>query len=258
MDAATTGAGQADLPFMDGSRRAGLVIDLGNVPYEPTWTAQRALAQARRDGGVPDLLLLVEHPPTFTIGRSGRPEHLLAGPEWLAALGATVHMVDRGGDITYHGPGQLVAYPILDLQPRGRDVHRYLRALEEAIIRTVADFGIVAHRLPPHTGVWVGETKIAAIGVRVNRGVTLHGLALNVAPDLGHFDAIIPCGIRDKGVTSMRHLLGHGPEMEAVADRLTVRLGDLLGLRWRRASLRDLAVAPTLDALLTTTTDVPA
>ena len=211
---------------------------------------QRALATARREERTPDLLLLVEHPPTFTIGRGGGAAHLLASPAELAALGARVHEVDRGGDITYHGPGQLVGYPILDLLGRGRDVHRYLRLLEEALIRALADLGVAAGRLPPHTGVWVGDEKVAAIGVKISRGVTLHGFALNVAPDLRHFEAIVPCGIRDKGVTSLERLLGRAPDAALVAARVAAHLGALAGLAWRPLDLRGAPPDTLYDAIV--------
>lgn len=231
------------MPLASGRVAPGLLVHLGRVDYEAAWALQRALADDRRAGQLPDLLLLVEHPPTFTIGRGGSRAHLLAGPAELAALGAQVVEVDRGGDITYHGPGQLVGYPILDLLARGRDVHRYLRLLEEALIRALADLGLAAGRLPPHTGVWVGAEKIAAIGVKVSRGVTLHGFALNIAPDLTHFAAIIPCGIRDKGVTALAHALGAAPDPALVAARVAHHLADLAGLTWRSLDLTGQPVA---------------
>jgi lipoate-protein ligase B len=240
----------AAMPPAGGSPVPGLLVELGRVEYMAAWDVQRALAAARREERAPDLLLLVEHPPTFTIGRGGGAANLLASPAEVAALGARVHEVDRGGDITYHGPGQLVGYPIIDLLGRGRDVHRYLRLLEEALIRALADLGVAAGRLPPHTGVWVGDEKVAAIGVKISRGVTLHGFALNVAPDLRHFEAIIPCGIRDKGVTSLERLVGRAPEAALVADRVAAHLGALAGLAWRRLDLRDASPDALYDAIL--------
>jgi len=216
----------------------GLLVTLGRVDYEAAWALQLRLAGDRRAGLVPDLLLVVEHPPTYTLGRAGHEEHLLVGPERLAQLGARVYHVDRGGDITYHGPGQLVGYPILDLLGRGRDVHRYLRMLEEAIIRTLAAEGIAAGRQPPHTGAWVGDDKIAAIGVKVSRGVTLHGFALNIAPNLDYCAAIVPCGIRDKGVTSLARLLGRPIDHDRVCEHVALHLGDLAGVAWRSLDLR--------------------
>jgi len=232
-----------------GGPARGLLVELGRIEYEAAWALQRALADARRAERVPDLLLLVEHPPTFTIGRGGDLANLLASPAHLAALGARVYEVDRGGDITYHGPGQLVGYPIIDLLGRGRDVHRYLRLLEEALIRALAELGVHAGRLPPHTGVWVGAEKVAAIGVKISRGVTLHGFALNIAPDLDHFAAIIPCGIRDKGVTSLARLLGAPPDPAAVAARVSAHFGALAGLSWQSLDLRGRPVAALGEAI---------
>ncbi|MCC6628388.1 MAG: lipoyl(octanoyl) transferase LipB [Chloroflexi bacterium] len=250
------------MPPAGGGSTPGLLAWLGRLDFAEAWALQRALAVARRERPTPDLLLLVEHPPTITIGRSGSERHLLAGAAELAAIGATVIAVDRGGDITYHGPGQLVAYPIIDLHSRGRDIHRYLRLLEEAVIRALADVGVAASRLPPHTGVWVGEEKIAAIGVKVSRGVTLHGLALNIDPDLSHFDAIVPCGIHDKGVTSVARVLGRPPAPELLAARLTHHLGALLGVAWRGMDARALPATARLAAIvamasLTATTPAP-
>lgn len=216
----------------------GLLVRLGRVDYQVAWQLQATLAAERRAGALPDLLLLLEHPPTFTIGRSGKPEHLLAGPEELARLGATVVPVDRGGDITFHGPGQLVGYPIIDLYQRGRDVHRYLRLLEETIIRTLADLGLAVGRLAPHTGVWSDDEKLAAIGVRVSRGVTTHGFALNIDVEQHYFQAIVPCGIRDKGVTSLAARLAELPEREVVERLIAGHFAMLAGLRWHWLDLR--------------------
>jgi lipoyl(octanoyl) transferase len=179
---------------------------------------QHALVRERIAGRVPDTFLFLEHPPVLTLGRGAREEHLLATPEMLQAAGAEVWETSRGGDITYHGPGQLVAYGILDLRDHGRDVGRYLRDLEEALIRVMAEFGLEAGRRPRLTGVWAGRRKVAAIGVRAERWVTAHGLALNVDPDLGHFAWIVPCGIRDAAVTSIAELLRERGEHDRVPD----------------------------------------
>jgi lipoyl(octanoyl) transferase len=194
---------------------------LGRVPYGEALTLQRALVEERRAGLVPDLLLLVEHPPVLTLGvkGDGGRSHILVRPEALAARGIEVFETGRGGDITYHGPGQIVGYPIIDLNPDRRDVHRYVRDLEEVLIRTAGGFGISATRVPGLTGVWVGQDKLAAIGVRISRWVTSHGFALNVSTDLTHFDLIIPCGIADRGVTSMARL-GSTASVREVEDRL--------------------------------------
>jgi lipoyl(octanoyl) transferase len=181
---------------------------LGLVPYGDALALQRALVEERRADRVHDLLVLVEHPPVLTLGvkGDGGRSHILATPEALDARGISVFETGRGGDITYHGPGQIVGYPIIDLNPDRRDVHRYVRDLEEVLIRTAGDFGIAAARVPGLTGVWVGQEKLAAIGVRISRWITSHGFAFNVATDLAHFDLIVPCGIADRGVTSLERL----------------------------------------------------
>lgn len=181
---------------------------LGSIDYASAWQLQRELVQQRREGTLPDTLLLLEHsPPVITLGRAAHKEHLLVSEHLLQEMGIQLVETDRGGDITYHGPGQLVGYPILDLREHGRDVHLYLRRLEESLIAALSHLGVVAHRKEGLTGVWVGEQKIAAIGVKVSHWVTMHGFALNVDPNLSHFHLIVPCGIHDKGVTSLQHLL---------------------------------------------------
>lgn len=183
---------------------------LGTADYGVAWDLQKKLFSERQQGLISDQLILCEHPPTYTIGRDGvttASEHLLLNREQLNARGISVYEIDRGGDITYHGPGQLVGYPILDLNGYYRDAHRYLRDLEEIIIRTLAGFDIHSRRFPPHTGVWVdsknGPEKICAIGVKISRWITMHGFALNVNTDLSYFGGIVPCGIREFGVTSI-------------------------------------------------------
>jgi len=180
---------------------------------------QEAVATRVRAGGA-ERLLLVEHDPVYTIGRRGTTDHLLVGPDVLRAAGASVYRVDRGGDITYHGPGQLVGYPIVDLKPDRCDVHRYVRDLEDVLIRTAASYGVDAGRVDGLTGVWVGRDKLAAIGVRISRWITSHGFALNVTTDLAYFDLIVPCGIADRGVTSLARLLGRPVDQREVEDRI--------------------------------------
>ena len=200
-----------------------IVRRLGLIPYREAWELQRRLAEQRRAGEVPDTLLLLQHPHTYTIGRSGSRDHVFLSDVQLAARGITCLEVDRGGDVTYHGPGQLVGYPIVDLGLKP-DVGAYLRALEACLIAVLADFGIAAGRLPGFTGVWIeGQRKIAAIGVKVASGITTHGFALNVSTDLSLFAHILPCGIRDKGVTSMASELGRAPDMTAVEDAVAAR-----------------------------------
>jgi lipoyl(octanoyl) transferase len=204
---------------------------LGTVAYEPTWQLQDELAAQRRERRIGDRLLLLEHFPVYTLGRGGDPSNLLAGPARLRELGAEFVRIDRGGDITFHGPGQLVAYPIVELRDP-LDLRRYVRTLEAAIISTAAAYGVEAQRLDGATGVWVeGHRKLAAIGVRVRRGVTTHGLALNVNTDLRWFAEMIPCGIRDKEVTSLRGELGRAVEMGEVEERLADELARHFGLR---------------------------
>jgi lipoyl(octanoyl) transferase len=195
---------------------------IGRLDYLAGLDLQQRLVEERRAGAIGDTLLLVEHPPVITLGVRTRlgPNHITASAEQLAAAGVTVHESGRGGDVTYHGPGQLVGYPILDLRPDRQDVHRYVRDLEEALIRAVAAFGIQAGRVPGLTGVWVGppgrEEKIAAIGIRISRWITSHGFALNVSADLRHFDLIVPCGIPDHGVTSIERVLDRRVPMSEV------------------------------------------
>ena len=194
---------------------------LGRTPYADSLALQRTLVEDRRADRIGDVLLLVEHPPVLTVGvrSDGGRSHILASPDALAARGIEVHETGRGGDVTYHGPGQVVGYPIISLKPDRCDVHGYLRDLEEVLIRVAADFGIHAARVPGLTGVWVGEHKLAAIGVRISRWITSHGFALNVAPNLEDFDLIVPCGIADRGVTSLARL-GCRATRSDVEDRI--------------------------------------
>ena len=197
---------------------------LGKVPYAAALELQKRLVEQRKSDAIPDQLLLLEHPPVITLGVKTRDDrtHVVATADLLEREGVQIVESGRGGDVTYHGPGQLVGYPILDLRPDRCDVHRYVRDLEAMLIQAVATFGIAAHRLPRLTGVWVGDDKLAAIGVRIARWVTSHGFALNVSTKLEHFNLIIPCGIVDKGVTSIERLTGQSTPIEkvvpAVAD----------------------------------------
>ncbi len=186
--------------------RRGLDVRcLGVVPYPDARTLQRELVEDRREGRIPDTLLLLQHPPVITVGvkGDGGRSHILASPERLERGRIEVHESGRGGDVTYHGPGQLVGYPILDLRPNRCDVHRYVRDIEEVMIRVCADFGVGAGRIKGWTGVWTDAGKIGAIGIRISRWITSHGFALNVSTNLEHFELIVPCGIADRGVTSL-------------------------------------------------------
>lgn len=207
------------------------VEHLGTVAYRPAWELQDELAEQRRSRRVGDRLLLLEHFPVYTIGRGGDMANMLATPERLRQIGAELIRIDRGGDITFHGPGQLVAYPIVELRDP-LDLRRYVRTLEAAVIDTAAAFGVRAGRIDGLPGIWVDDhRKLAAIGVRVKRGVTTHGLALNVNNDLRWFDEMIPCGLRDKRVTSLALELGTPAPMDEVADTLAQQLAAHLGLR---------------------------
>lgn len=195
------------------------LVDLGTVPYREAWDLQRRLVAARHAGAIPDVLLLLEHPHTYTIGRRGDENEVLASPEHLASLGAAVIEVDRGGLATYHGPGQLVGYPILDLRPRGREVHSYLRNLEEALINALREVGIPAQRVPQKTGVWVDDRKIASIGVRFSRWISSHGFALNVTTDLSYFNHIVPCGMPAVMMTSVSRELSVAQGVSIARER---------------------------------------
>jgi len=209
------------------------VRNLGVVPYREALELQRSLVDERRAGTIDDTLLLLEHPHVITLGvrGDGGRSHLLATPETLASRGVEVHETGRGGDITYHGPGQLVGYPIVDLKPDRCDVHRYVRDLEDVLIRTASDYGITAGRIDGLTGVWVGDEKLAAIGVRIARWITSHGFALNVSTDLDYFKLIVPCGIAERGVTSLSRLLGRQVAVDEVAARVAGNFAKVFGLK---------------------------
>jgi len=215
------------------------VYDLGRVPYRRALEFQRRAVETRARNESPDVLYYLEHEPVITVGRAGHVENLRAGAAELSRAGISIVPVERGGDVTYHGPGQLIGYPIvsLDTLPGGRDLHRYLRDLEQALIETLDSFGLPAGRRPPYTGVWVGDRKVAAIGVAVRRWVAFHGFALNIDPDLRHFDLIHPCGIRHLGVASMASLLGAAPSRDVVMERLTRALGGVWGRPMIAASI---------------------
>ena len=239
---------------MSGAEQRTLEVRrLGRVEYADG-LALMAMAAGRVQAGDPpgtDWLFLVEHPPVVTLGRGAAAKNIVASPEWLARQGFEVHETDRGGDVTYHGPGQVVGYPVLDLSGQ-RDVRRYVSDLEEAMIRTCAGYGIEAGRHPEHHGAWVGTRKIGAIGVHLSRWISTHGFAFNVAPDLGHFQAIVPCGIADPrlGVTSLAaELAARGlppPSLAEVEGRLAQHLAAVLGRarRERGPDLRTVAVVP--------------
>jgi len=199
------------------------VIRAGRQEYRACWELQQRLAAARRAGQVPDLLLLVEHPPTYTIGRRGTRKNLLIDEATLSQVGATCLEVDRGGDITFHGPGQLVVYAIIDLGLTNRSVRRYVENLEQVVIESLRQYGLEATIDPANPGVWLGRDKIAAIGISIHHGVSYHGFALNIEPDLRYFDYMIPCGIPDRGATSLARELGRPVNSDKVANRVIER-----------------------------------
>ena len=206
-----------------------LVSNIGRTRYIDAWTLQQELWTLRQAEAIEDILLLTEHEHVYTLGKSTDDNHLLASDEELKISGTDVFHIDRGGDITYHGPGQIVSYPIIDLHNYFLDIHRYLRSLEDVIIRTLAAFGIMAGREKDMAGVWVNEEKIAAIGVKVSRWVTMHGFALNVNTDLSMFNRIIPCGIFHKGVTSMQRVLGYEVPIQSVQKALVQSFAEVFG-----------------------------
>jgi lipoyl(octanoyl) transferase len=200
---------------------------LGNIGYADALALQESLLEARIEQRVPDTLLLLEHRPVITLGRGAKQEHVLSSREVLAAQGVELFETGRGGDVTYHGPGQLVGYPIIDLNPDRRDVRRYVRGLEEVMIGIAAAYGLSAGRVEGLNGAWIGERKLGAVGVRIRRWVTMHGFAINVTTNLSAFDLIIPCGIKDKSVTSLANELGRDVAMadvEGVAIREFARV----------------------------------
>ncbi len=220
------------------------LVQLGRMSYQEAWNLQRRVGEGVGSGALLDTVLLVEHPPVYTVGRSahGSLENLLWDEKRRQAEGIDLFMVDRGGDITYHGPGQLVGYPILNLSHHGKDLHRYLRFLEESLIRALQHFGIWAGRMPPHTGVWVGDEKVAAIGVKASHWITQHGFALNVSPQLEHFLGIVPCGIEDKGVTSMERLLGRQVSLQEVTPMVVEQLARVFEFQFRHVTPADLNI----------------
>ena len=256
---------------MGGHEKVCRVVDLGRIDYAQAFALQQRLVAARKAGAAPDILLLCEHPHVLTLGRSGKLEHLRVSDEVLRRMGVEFHASDRGGDITYHGPGQIVGYPILQLAEIRRDVVWYVRQLEEAMIRATAAFGVTAFRVPGRTGVWVrptpapaaedaaenaaasalvnaatrtlinpAEEKLGAIGVHISRWVTSHGFAYNVSSDLRYFDLIVPCGIADCRATSLEKLLGRPVSAAEVAPRLAEELGGVLGLEMANATREEL------------------
>jgi lipoyl(octanoyl) transferase len=219
------------------------VVDLGLIAYAEAWELQKRVVAARKTGTIEDVLLFCEHPHVITQGRSGKSSNLLASENVLRQKGVEYFATSRGGDITYHGPGQIVGYPILNLGAIKRDVVWYVRTLEEAMIRATAEFGIAAARETGKTGIWVGERaaeKLGAIGVHISRWVTSHGFAYNVATDLRYFDLIVPCGLAQRKATSLEKLLGRCVSLSEVKPRLAAHLGEVFGLQIRVAEREEL------------------
>jgi lipoyl(octanoyl) transferase len=226
------------------------VEQLGTVDYAEGLRLQAERIAQRKAGEIPDTLLLLEHPHVYTLGRNAKRENLLVSEDRLAQVGAQLFATDRGGDITYHGPGQLVGYPIFDLTQHRRDIAWFMRSLEEVFIGVARDFGIAAGRLAGAPGVWVGDEKLVAMGVHISRWVTSHGFAFNVNTDLRYFEWIVPCGLRDKGVTSLAKLLGRPVEMDRVTGCVIEQFGEVFGLtmqieRARVESLESSAEIPS-------------
>jgi lipoate-protein ligase B len=205
------------------------VEQIGSVPYGAGLRIQAERVARRKAGEIPDTLLLLEHPHVYTLGRNAKRENLLISEDRMRGIGAVLFETDRGGDITYHGPGQLVGYPIFDLTQHRRDIAWFMRSLEEVFIGVASEFGIEANRMAGAPGVWVGNNKLVAMGVHVSRWVTSHGFAFNVNTDLGYFDHILPCGLRDRGVTSLARLLGRLVEMDRVADSTSENFARVFG-----------------------------
>lgn len=218
----------------------GNVVELGRMAYRPCADLQASVLSAVADGRLPPTLLLVEHDPVLTLGASFHEHNLLLGPEEYARRGIAVERTDRGGDVTYHGPNQLVAYPIFDVAKLGKDLHRWLRDLEEAVIVALRAFGLQGDRFPPNTGVWVGERKIAAIGVKVRRWVSMHGIALNCDNDLSPFGWIVPCGIRTHGVTSLTQEAGRPIGIAEATAPMVRGFEEVFGLTLDRCSREEL------------------
>jgi lipoyl(octanoyl) transferase len=220
------------------------IVDLGRIGYAEAYALQKRIVAARKTDAIEDVVLFCEHSHVITQGRNGKREHLLVSEHVLRQKSVEFHETSRGGDITYHGPGQIVGYPILNLGAIRRDVVWYVRMLEEAMIRATAEFGITAKRVAGKTGIWVesgnSEEKLGAIGVHISRWVTSHGFAYNVATDLRFFDLIVPCGIADRKATSLEKLLQRTVEEREVAPRIAKHLGELFGLEMKEASKREL------------------
>jgi lipoate-protein ligase B len=222
------------------NKHRGYIIDIDLMEYGRAWDLQREIVAAKVKSDFPDILILLEHSPVLTLGRRGNREHISASPEDLAAEGIQVYHVERGGEVTYHGPGQIVGYPILNLKHWRRDVSWYISSLEEVLIRTLRDFGIEGTRNSLNRGVWVGDCKIASIGVAITRWVTYHGFSVNVSPKMNHFQLITPCGLKGIEITSLRRLLGRKPHRRRVRDSIYRHFQEIFDVELARMGVEDL------------------
>jgi lipoic acid synthetase/lipoyl(octanoyl) transferase len=228
--------------------KSGIWVDLDISHYAMIQDQQEILLEKRQRGEIPDVIILLEHFPCFTIGSGGGHQNLLASRATLEQYGITVHETSRGGNITYHGPGQLVCYPILFLEDAERDLHSYARKMEEVMIRTLGAFSITAGRKPEFPGVWVGNAKIGAMGIAVRKWVTMHGIALNVCPDLHHFSFIVPCGITGHSVTSMAEVLGHSLDLDLVRREMRYQFSDIFRISLRGGTLEQFTEEGCLES----------
>jgi lipoyl(octanoyl) transferase len=206
---------------MNSKLRELFYCDLGLIDYKEAWDLQKSVFELRHNNKLPDILFLLEHPHTYTLGKTADKKNLIGSEDYLKEKQISVYDIDRGGDITYHGPGQIVGYPIIDLNEWHRDAHKYLRALEEVIIKTCGDYNLTGTRDPKYTGVWIENRKIAAIGIKLSRWITMHGFAFNINTDLSLFTGIIPCGIIDKEVTSLQNEVGSNIDLQKVKSQLS-------------------------------------
>jgi lipoate-protein ligase B len=223
-------------------KRSGYLIDIDLIAYERAWDLQRELVAAKLTSELPDILILLEHNPVITLGRRGNRQYIRASPEALTAEGINIYHVERGGEVTYHGPGQIVGYPILNLRNWRRDISWYIFNLEEVLIRTLGDFGIEGTRNTLNRGAWVGDSKIGSIGVAISRWVTYHGFSLNVSPNMDHYSLITPCGLDGIEVTCMRELLGREPDHHRISDGISRHFQEVFDIELVRMNIEDLKV----------------
>ena len=222
-------------------KKEAWILNLDTVPYDEAFALQKRLVTMRSQDDICDTLILLEHPPVFTVTRKATLNNILASTDELEDKGISLSKTNRGGDITYHGPGQIVGYPIKNLKDHGKDLHKYIRNIEEIIISVLMDYGISAHRDKANPGVWIGDEKIAAIGIAVKSSwTTMHGFAFNVTPDLNHYSLIVPCGLTNKGITSLSKLLGTPISMEEVREKLVHHYAEVFKLKTRKITLEEL------------------